>query len=299
MFQGTITALVTPFDDEGHLDELGLRQNIQTQLRHNIDGLVPLGTTAETPTLTEVEKKRILEIVQEEVGEKVPVIVGTGDYSTQTTIENSLLAQEIGADAVLVVVPYYNKPTQKGIYEHFAALAEAIDLPIIIYNNPGRTGQAITPSTLLQLSSLPQIVGLKDCSGSILYTMEVIESICRHRSDFTLLSGDDGLIFPCMSAGGHGVISVLSNLIPGEIAELVNALRNSDYEKARSLHYQLQPLFRSACLESNPIPIKTAMNAMGMPAGKCRLPLCEMGNENKVRLLDSLSDLAHRYQVQG
>lgn len=288
MFQGVMTAIVTPFDEKGLLDEQGLRQNIHYQLSSGVDGLVPLGTTGEAPTLTAKEKIRVIEITLEEANGRVPVIVGTGSYSTQTTIESTLQAKNMGADGALIVTPYYNKPTQEGIYRHFIAVAEAADLPIIVYNHQGRTGQNTFVSTIQRLAAHPRIVGVKDSSGSIVQMMEVFEAVCMKRKDFSLLSGDDPLTLPCMAIGGHGIISVLCNLIPAPIIAMVKALRKGEYAYARDIHYRLQPLFRAAFIETNPIPLKAAMNYVGLPAGDCRLPLCEMLEENKATLIEAL-----------
>lgn len=289
--RGAYTALVTPFDREGKLDEEGLRHNIRYQINHGIDGIVPLGTTGESPTLTHAEKERVIRISVEEAKGKIPVVVGTGSYSTQQTIENTHLAENLGADMVLVVTPYYNKPTQEGIYLHFKALVESTSLPIIIYNIQGRTGQNISTDTLKRLADLPRVVGVKESSGNVGQISDVIEMIARHRPDFSVLSGDDSITLPLMALGGHGVISVCSNLVPGLVKQMVEALENQDYKQARELHFRLMPLFRDAFIETNPIPIKTAMAHYGLPAGGLRLPLCAMHPENKRKLLTVVDEI--------
>jgi 4-hydroxy-tetrahydrodipicolinate synthase len=282
--QGVYTALVTPFKAEGQLDEEGLRENIRFQIASGVDGIVPLGSTGEAPTLTFSEKERVIRIASEEAKGKVLVMVGTGSYSTQQTIENTHLAEELGADMALVVSPYYNKPTQEGLYRHFYALADTTPLPIIVYNVQGRTGQNIGIDTLKRLADIPKIAGVKEASGNVSQIGEVIEIIARHRPDFSVLSGDDNLTLPLMAMGGHGIISVVSNLIPKEIKKLVEAMASGDYALAREIHYQWMPLFRGAFIETNPIPIKTAMNMCGHASGGCRLPLCDLLPENEQKL---------------
>lgn len=281
---GAYTALITPFDERGQLNEEGLRENIRFQISHGIDGIVALGTTGETPTLSHSEQGRIMLIAREETQGKCHFVVGTGTYSTQETIENTLAAQEAGADVALVIAPYYNKPTQEGLYRHFSALAKAVKLPIIVYNHPGRTGQNIQTTTLKRLAAIENIVGVKETSGSIDQMMEVIENILPVRPDFSIISGDDILTYPLLAIGGHGVFSVLSNLLPRQVKNLCDAALDGDYAKARTMHYELLPYLRSIFIETNPIPIKTAMNIVGLPAGPCRLPLCEPSKENFEKL---------------
>jgi 4-hydroxy-tetrahydrodipicolinate synthase len=285
--KGVHTALVTPFDTNSELNEEVLRQNIRFQLDHGIDGLVILGTTGETPTLTHAEKQKITEISIDENNKhdnKAFLTIGTGCYSTTATIENTKKAKINGADAALVVTPYYNKPTQEGLYRHFKTVAEAVDIPIIIYNIAGRTGQNIQTDTLKRLSCIENIIGVKEASGNILQMMDVYHQICKTRQDFCLLSGDDALTLPAMTLGAQGVISVVSNLVPGQVLELTRYLEVGDWNAAKELHYKLLTLFKGAFLETNPIPIKFAMNAWGMNVGNCRLPLCEMSESNEAEL---------------
>lgn len=292
--QGTHTALITPFSEDGSLNENALRETIQFQLKSGVDGLVALGTTGEAPTLKNFEKKRIIEIAVEERNafdqdKRILVTIGTGCYSTEQTVENTLLAKNLGADAALVVTPYYNKPTQEGLFHHFKTVAEKTDFPIITYNIAGRTGQNLETATLKRLSTFPNIIGVKEASGSILQMMDVYLEIIEERKDFCLLSGDDALTMPLMCMGGHGVISVVSNLVPDLIKALTTYLQNGEREEARKLHYTLLPLFKVAFIETNPIPIKTAMNLLGMPAGPCRLPLCPLLSESEEKLKHALN----------
>ncbi len=282
--QGIYTVLVTPFDQENGLDEKGLRKNIQRQLEANVDGIVALGTTGETPTLKSKEKERIIEIVIEEVGGKIPVVIGTGSYSTEKTIEDTLIAQNYGADAVLVVTPYYNKPTQEGIYRHFKTVANSTRLPLILYNHPGRVIQNIQLETLQRLMDIETIIGVKETAGSVSQMMEIIHLARCYRPEFKIVSGDDALTLPLIAMGGHGVFSVVSNLIPEQMKALVHTALSGNITLACAMHYQLFPLFQGANIETNPIPIKTAMNLWGQPAGGCRLPLCEMSLSNRQKL---------------
>ncbi len=287
--QGLYTVLTTPFLINGTLDEEGLRQNIRYQLMHNVDGVVTLGTTSESPTLTNVEKERIVVICVEEIQDKVPFMVGTGSYSTQQTIENTCMAQAHGASSVLIVTPYYNKPTQEGLYRHFKAIADATDIPIIVYNIAGRTGQNLSTETLKRLADIPNIVGVKEASGNLNQIMDVIELMRRIRPNFSVMSGDDGLTFPILTLGGHGVFSVVSNLIPDRIKEMIDLFYKGNLIAAREIHYELLPLFKGAFIETNPIPIKKAMELWGMAAGPCRMPLCEMSSENEKKLTELLN----------
>ncbi|MBS4165638.1 4-hydroxy-tetrahydrodipicolinate synthase [Neochlamydia sp. AcF65] len=288
---GAYTVLITPFDKEGQLDEEGLRKNIRFQLSYHIQGLVVLGTTGEAPTLSQKEKAKIISIAREETLGKCLLMVGTGSYATHATIENTLAAQDASADAALVVTPYYNKPTQEGLYQHFSTLAKAVKLPLVIYNIPGRTGQNLQIETLKRLAAIENIVGVKEASGNISQMMDVIESIRLIRPDFSIMSGDDALTYPLMALGGHGIYSVLSNLFPQKIKKLCDLMVEEDYPAARALHYELLPYMKSMFIETNPIPIKTAMNLAGHAAGPCRLPLCAMNDENLEKLKKCLKVL--------
>lgn len=288
---GLYTAIVTPFDSQGKLDKEGLRQNLRYQLAHQVDGIVVRGSTGEDPTLNSEEKQAVVEIAVEEVKGKATLIVGTGSYSTQQTIEATQKAKAMGADAALIVTPYYNKPTQEGLYRHFAAICETVSFPICVYNVQGRTGQNLQTETLQRLMQFPSIIGVKEASGNIMQMNEVIDSAKRHNAHFSVLSGDDALTLPLIALGGHGIISVASNLIPGPVKNLVQAALKGDFETARSWHYQLLSFFQAAFIETNPIPIKAAMQFYGMAAGSCRLPLCDLNPTNLDKLKKILNSL--------
>ncbi|MBC7099112.1 4-hydroxy-tetrahydrodipicolinate synthase [Candidatus Bipolaricaulota bacterium] len=282
MFEGVYTAMVTPFDRDGKIDEEGLRENVRFQIRKGIHGLVPTGTTGESPTLSYEEHNRVVEIVVDEVGGRVPVLAGTGSNSTWEALMLTRHAKEVGADGALIVVPYYNKPTQAGLYAHFKKLAEEVDLPQVIYNIPSRTGVNMLPETMAKLAKLKNIVGVKEASGDLNQVARIVE--LTRGENFTVVSGDDALTFEIMKLGGQGVISVASNIVPDRVVRLVESLRSGDLETARRLNDELMPLFKALFIETNPVPVKTAMNWMGMPAGGCRLPLVEMQPESQEKL---------------
>ena len=286
-FKGTITALITPFRGNV-LDREGLEQNIAFQLESGVSGILPLGTTGEAPTLSLDERETVIKCAVAQVKGRVPVWVGTGSCSTQETIAKTRHAEELGADAALVVTPYYNKPTQEGIYRHFEAVAEATSLPVVVYNIEGRCGRNIETSTLKRLSEIPNIVGVKEASGSMLQMSEVIREIAHVREDFAVLSGDDALTLPLMALGGIGAVSVVSNLVPKEMVALTTAVLEGRFDEAKVMHHRLFPLFRASFLEVNPVPIKEAMSLCGMPSGSPRLPLCEMLPENRMRMKETL-----------
>ncbi|MBE0477547.1 4-hydroxy-tetrahydrodipicolinate synthase [Candidatus Aerophobetes bacterium] len=284
MFKGCFVAIVTPFRG-GEIDEDNLRGLIQFQLEKGVDGIVPCGTTGESPTLSYEEHKRIIRITVEEVKKNVPVIAGAGSNSTREAEELTIYAREVGADAALVITPYYNKPTQKGMINHYAKLAE-IGIPIIIYNVPSRTGVNMLPSTLETLSKLKNIAGIKEASGNMDQVSSIVSS-CG--PEFSVLSGDDSLTLPILSLGGVGVISVLANILPGEVTQLVKAWLEGEPERAKELHYKLFPLFKAMFIETNPIPVKTAMAKLEMISKEWRMPLGEMEEENEKRLEKILS----------
>lgn len=301
MITGFFTALITPFLKDGSVDESGLRMLLNKQIEGGADGIVLLGTTGETPTLTDSEKKRITAIAREEIGGKIKLIVGTGTYSTKQTIENTRAAEKLGADAAIIVTPYYNKPTQEGLYLHYQSIAEATDLPILIYNIAGRTGQNLQTETLKRLMQYRNIAGVKESSGSITQISDVIEMSKEIREDFSVLCGDDALTLPSMALGAHGVISVVGNIVPDQVKALVTALQNDDMIESRQLHFTLMPLIRMAFLETNPIPIKAAMERLGLPAGACRPPLCPLSKDNEAKLgaiLESLKELRGAFGVR-
>jgi len=293
IFRGAFTALVTPMNSDGSVDFEGFRKNVKHQLESGIDGLVPLGTTAETPTLDErpgQEEDKIIEIVFEEVrafekanNKKIPVILGAGSNNTKDAVAYCERAKKVGADAALVVTPYYNKPSKEGIYQHFAAVSK-VGIPIIVYNIAGRTGVNIPTDVLARIAELPNIAGVKEASGSVSQMMEVIGQIKNNKPDFAVLSGDDALTLPLVAAGGDGIISVASNLIPGLMHDLAKAALDGDLVKAREIHYRLAPFFKAEFCDGNPTSIKYAMNVKGMPAGTVRLPLVEVTDAAKATI---------------
>ena len=289
MFKGAITAIVTPFNQDGSLDEESLRKLVEFQVKNKIDGIVPCGTTGESPTLNKSEQEKVIEIVIDSSKGKVPVIAGSGSNSTRHAIEMTKRASELGADASLQVCPYYNKPTQEGLYRHFSEIANAVDIPIIIYNIAGRTGVNMETSTLARLAKEhSNIAGVKEASGNISQMMEVISMLPK---EFCVLSGDDNMTLPLMALGGKGVISVASNIIPKEMHELCEYAMKGNFEKAKQMHYNLLPLFKGIFIETNPIPIKAALAMKGMVKESYRLPMCEMKAENKEKLRQILKDL--------
>ena len=285
MFKGCFVAIVTPFK-EGEVDEKSLRGLIHFCLDKGIDGIVPCGTTGESPTLSFEEHKRVIQITVEEVKGKVPVIAGTGSNNTEEAAELTNFAKEVGAEATLVITPYYNKPTPRGMEAHYARLNE-IGIPIIIYNVPSRTGINIPPETVGKLSRLKNIVGIKEASGNIDQMSSIIS---LSRDDFSVLSGNDSHTLPLLSLGGVGVISVVANIAPGDMTQMVKAYLEGNIEKAKELHYKLYPLCRAMFIETNPLPVKTALAKMGMIEKKWRLPLVGMKEENEKKLEKVLSD---------
>jgi 4-hydroxy-tetrahydrodipicolinate synthase len=280
LFRGVTTALITPFQPDGEVDYDGLRQNVRFQIEQGVRGLLPLGTTGETPTLNHQEQEKIVRLVVEEAkaaGKDNPVMVGVGTNSTRKTIENAKNAQAWGADALLVVTPYYNKPTQAGIVAHFAVVSEAVDLPIVVYNIKSRTGTNIATPTLKQIAGQQNVIGVKEASGDISQMMDVLAEI----PEFAVYSGDDAMTFPLICLGGQGVISVVSNLLPGLVVEMVAQALAGQVERARELHFTLLPMFKAAFVESNPGPIKHAMGRKGLAAGPLRLPLVELLPANR------------------
>jgi 4-hydroxy-tetrahydrodipicolinate synthase len=279
--RGCGTALVTPFSRDGTIDVDALRRLVQFQLREGIDFLVPCGTTGETPTLEKEEYLGVIRVVVEEVGGKIPIIAGVGGNNTQHICELAKEVSLLGVQGILSVAPYYNKPTQEGLFQHFKAIAESTNLPVILYNVPSRTSSNIEPATVARLSKISNIVGIKEASGSIIQQMEVIHAV---EPGFAVLSGDDAFTFPLMSLGSVGVISVVSNEIPGEMTTLVRLLLEEKYREARKLNAKLLPLMQANFIETNPIPVKAALAMMGMIEEVYRLPLVPMKPENRARL---------------
>lgn len=285
--RGAFTALITPMNADESVDYEGFRKLVRFQLESGISGILPLGTTGETPTLEESEEDILIDIAIEEAGGKVPVIVGAGSNCTRDAVRYVQRARDKGADYALVVTPYYNKPTDEGIYRHFAACAR-VGIPIIVYNIGGRTGKNISTALLARIAELPNIVGVKEASGDLGQMMDVIQTIAMKKPGFTVLSGDDALTVPLAALGGDGVISVVSNIAPAQVTAMTLAALAGDYEKAKSIHYDLLPIFRAAFIETNPVPIKAAMNMKGLPAGSLRLPMCSLMKENEGKLRDAL-----------
>jgi 4-hydroxy-tetrahydrodipicolinate synthase len=281
MFEGTYTALITPFH-HGEVDYGALGKLIERQVEAGVDGLVPCGSTGESATLSHEEHERVIDFTIEKVKGRVKVIAGTGSNSTRESIRLTKFAKEHGADGALLIAPYYNKPTQEGLYAHYAAIAEAVELPQLVYNIPGRCAVNILPDTIARLAQLPNIVGVKEACGNLEQISRVVE-LCG--PDFTVLSGDDPLTLPIMAVGGRGVIAVIANIMPRELVALVRAANASDYQTARREHYKLMPVLGKLFSETNPIGIKAAMAMLGMCQDELRLPLTSMteGNREKLR----------------
>jgi 4-hydroxy-tetrahydrodipicolinate synthase len=289
MFSGTFTALVTPFRND-EVDVEALENMVEFQIQHGVSGLVPCGTTGETPAMSEAEDRVVVETVVRVANGRVPVVAGTGSNSTDMAIKYTRMAQEVGADGSLQVAPYYNKPTQEGLFRHFAAIAESTDLPLMLYNIPGRTSVTISAETMARLAEIPNIVGVKDSTLSMNMISDVI-SLCGE--EFDVLSGDDPMTLPLISLGGVGVISVASNVAPGAVSDMVKALLEGDWERGRELHYELLPLFRALFIETNPIPVKTAASLLGLCSDEMRLPLIPMSGENLRLLQETMDRSAH------
>lgn len=287
MFHGSIVATVTPFLN-GKLDRKSLKKLVEFQIRNGTDGIVPCGTTGESATLSFDEHEAVIEIVIEAAAGRVPVIAGTGSNSTKEAVTLTRYAKKAGADAALVITPYYNKPTQEGLYRHFRAVAESADIPLVLYNVPGRTGVNMTPETVARLAEVRNIVGVKEASGNLNQVCDIVRMTPKK---FCVLSGDDGLFFPMMVLGAKGVISVASNVAPKAMADLYDAFVLGEVSKAREIHYRLWPLFHVLFVESNPIPAKTALAMMKMIREEFRLPLCPMSDGNRKKLATVLSDL--------
>lgn len=285
MFKGSMAAIVTPFKDS-KVDEKRLKELVEFQIKNKTSGIVPCGTTGESATLSWAEHERVIEIVIESVKKRVPVIAGTGSNSTEEAVMLTKEAAKSGADATLHVSPYYNRPTQQGLYLHFKAVSECADIPVILYNIASRTGVNIEPETIAKLArECKNIVGVKEASGS-LEQMAKIKLLCN--PDFALISGDDALTLPVLAIGGTGVISVAANIVPGDIASMIEAFENGDLKKARGLHYKLLPLIKAMFIETNPIPVKTAMGLLKLCDPGLRLPMCGMSIENLEKLKAAL-----------
>jgi 4-hydroxy-tetrahydrodipicolinate synthase len=287
MFTGVITALVTPLRGDA-LDEEALRRLCDEQIAGGVDGLVPVGTTGESPTLTNEEHLRVIQVVVEAAKKRVPVIAGTGSNSTRETIEMSAAAKKVGADGLLLVTPYYNRPGQEHLYRHFKAVIEAVPLPSVLYNVPGRTACDLLPETIARLAELPQVVGVKEATGSALRASQILT---RVGDKLAVLSGDDATAFPLFALGARGVISVVSNVAPALMSGMWDAAAAGDWKKARELHYRLLPLGEGLFVEANPIPVKTAMAMMGRIAEEIRPPLYPLAPQYRDKLKAQLQEL--------
>jgi len=288
LFQGTGTAMITPFKSDGSIDEKALRRFVDFQVDGGVDMLLPCGTTGEGATLDSDETDRVVQIVIEQSGRRVPVIVGAGNNSTAKAVQATKRAKKLGAAGVLSVGPYYNKPTQQGYYEHFKAIAESEDIPIIVYNVPGRTGGNIEARTMLRLADIPNIVAVKEASGNLGQIMDVLRDAPRN---FRVLCGDDAMALAVVLLGGDGIVSVVSNETPGMMSAMINAALQSDIPGARELHYKLLPLMNLNFIESNPIPVKAVLAMMGMIEENYRLPLVRIGSANREKLAKVAEEL--------
>lgn len=281
MFEGSLVAIVTPFKN-GELDEQALRDLLQFHIENGTSGIVPCGTTGESATLTNEEHHRVISIAVEVCKDKIPVLAGTGSNATREAIEMTQFAQKVGADGALLITPYYNKPSQQGLYEHFMAIAKATDLPIILYNVPSRTSVNMLPETVARLNrDQKNIIGIKEASGSLNQIGEVID---RCGDDFILLSGDDALVWPILAIGGKGVISVTANLVPDKMALLCDRAAHRDMDGAAALHYELRELHDAMFIETNPVPVKAALAMMGKISDEVRSPLARMSDEHVAQL---------------
>lgn len=287
MFQGSIVALVTPFK-QGELDEKALRDLVEFHIAEGTNAIVPCGTTGESATLSHEEHCRVIEIVIDQAKKRVPVIAGAGSNSTKEAVFLTEHAKKSGADAVLSITPYYNKPTQAGLYQHFKTIAEQVDIPIVLYNVPGRTGVNMLPDTVIELSKIKNIVGVKEASGSL----DQAGAILQHTNDsFDVISGEDSLTFPMMAMGAKGVISVTANVAPKKMAQMCKAVLENNMIEARKLHYELIDLSKAVFYETNPIPAKKAVYLMGLIENEIRLPLVEMTKENTEKLKTVMKNL--------
>lgn len=289
MFSGAFTVPVTPFKN-GEVDVEAIEGMVEFQLQNGVHGLVPCGTTGETPALSESEDRLVIETVVRTANGRVPIIAGTGSNSTDMAIKYTRMAEEAGADGSLQVAPYYNKPTQEGLYRHFAAIAENTGLPLILYNIPGRTAVTIEAETMARLAEIPNIVGVKESTLSMNMVSD-IKRLCGE--EFAILSGDDPMTLPMMALGGHGVLSVASNVAPAAVSDMVNALLEGNFERGRELHYELLPLFRALFIETNPIPVKSAASILGLCSDEMRLPMVPLAGENLDHLRRVMEETNH------
>ncbi|MDD5015679.1 MAG: 4-hydroxy-tetrahydrodipicolinate synthase [Atribacterota bacterium] len=282
MLKGSIVAMITPFTKNDEVDEKGIKELVEFHIKNGTDGIVPCGTTGESPTLSHEEHKRVVELTVKAVAGRIPVIAGTGSNCTKEALDFTSHAKEAGADGVLIITPYYNKPTQKGLYLHFKKIAEEIDIPIVIYNVPSRTGVNMLPETLAELAELKNIVAVKEASGNLDQMTEIIE-LCGNK--ITLLSGDDKLLLPVLSIGGKGIISVVANIIPRDVSNMVREFEEGNYRRSKEIFLsKVYPLSNAMFYETNPIPVKTSARLMGLPSGDLRLPMSPMSEKNLSKL---------------
>ena len=284
-FEGSMVALVTPFR-KGRVDEPALRRLLEFHVKARTDVVIPTGTTGESATLSHKEHRRVMSLVVEFLKGKIPVVCGAGSNNTEEALGLIQHAKKIGADGVLVVTPYYNRPTQEGLYRHYALLAAKVDIPFILYNVPGRTGVSIAPQTVARLAKIPNIVAIKEASGNLDQVDQILE-LC----DITVLSGEDSLTMPMMAIGAQGVISVTANVVPNLVRQMVHAVLNGDLQEGQELHRKHYALSKALFIETNPIPVKTALGMMNLIRPELRLPLCEMSRENQAKLRDVLKKL--------
>lgn len=280
MFKGSGVAIITPFNDEG-VDFVKLEELLEWHIAEGTDAIVICGTTGESATMTDEEQKAAIKFTVETVNKRIPVIAGAGSNDTAHSVELSKYADEIGADGLLIVTPYYNKTTQKGLIKHYETIANEVNTPIIIYNVPGRTGLNILPQTVAELAKHPNIRGIKEASGNIAQVAEISRLV---PDDFYIYSGNDDMIVPLLSVGGHGVISVVANILPKDTHNMVHYFLDGDFEAAKNLQLDMKALIDSLFIEVNPIPVKEAMNILGMNVGECRLPLVSMSEDNRAKL---------------
>ena len=285
MFKGSFVALVTPHCADGSINEKKFRELIEFQIKNGTHGIVPCGCTGEAATMAHEEQKRLIKVTVETVNKRVPVVAGTGSNNTLEALNLTAAAKKAGADGTLLITPYYNKPTPEGQYRHYAKIAKEVDIPIMLYNVPSRTGISILPQTVARLSKIDNIVAIKEASGSVDQVREIL-ALC----DITVLSGDDALTLPMMSIGAKGVVSVAANVVPKEVAEMVDLELSGKHEEAEKIHLKLMPIFKGLFIETNPIPVKTALSLMGKIEANWRLPLCEMTNENLAKFKKILKE---------
>jgi len=287
MFEGAMPALITPFTNNDRIDREGLQRNIAFVEEGGVSGIVPCGTTGESATLSAAEHEEVIDIAIECA--KVPVIAGTGSNNTEEALQFTKHAADAGVDGVLLISPYYNKPNPAGLLAHFKKIAEAVDIPMILYNVPSRTGQDMPVDVITKLAKVENIIGIKEASGNAAKVSQILENTID--DDFVVLSGEDGLTLPIISMGGKGVISVAANIVPDKMSGMVNAALKGDYETARKIHFEIAPLIRALFLETNPIPVKKAAELVGLASGHLRLPLAPISDDNQAKLVNELRKL--------